>query len=290
MKCCPICKSESIRLWREGNIENVGVENFKITDYDYGKNWRLMECENCDFIFSDPFPPVEIKKIYEKVIDPEYIEEEEGRSGNFRSILKSLKKIKEAEGAFLDVGCATGIMMNLARNEGWDVYGVELSSWAIEEARKRYSLEISKGEFSNLELPENFFSVVAFVDILEHISNPREFLLKAWKTLKKDGLCVIVTPDIKSFTAKLMGKKWWHFRPAHIGFFSKKSLKYLLDSTGFEILKWKRYKWRFSLHYILSRIKFFRRISNSKLITPILKRVSLILPLMDSLEVYARKS
>ncbi len=284
-----MCGSKKVFFWKKGNIKSVKVESFKITDYQYGKHWDLSRCKDCDFIFSQPYPPVEISEIYEKVVDPEYVEEEEGRSGNFRNILKTLKKIVKPEGRFLDVGCATGILMNLAKKEGWDVYGVELSEWAVEEAKKRYGLEIKKGDFSEIDFPENHFRVVTLIDIIEHVPNPKEVIEKTLKILEKGGVSVIVTPDIQSFTAKIMGEKWWHFRPAHIGFFSKKNLFYLLRSKGFEILKLKRYKWKFSLYYIASRIKFLKVIANCRFIKSFLKRIPIILPLMDSLEIYVRK-
>lgn len=290
MGICPLCGSKNTELWRKGNIESVKVEEFKITDYRYGKHWNLLRCKDCHFIFSNPFPPTEISKIYERVEDPEYVEEEEGRSGNFKSILKTLKKIVETGGPFLDVGCATGIMMNLARKEGWDVHGVELSSWAVEEARKRYGLEVLKGDFLTIDFPEDFFKVVALIDIIEHVSNPVKTVEKVWRLLGKGGICVVVTPDVMSLTARLMGGKWWHFRPAHIGFFSKESLSYLLLSKGFEIVKFKRYRWRFSLYYIASRIKFLKKFVELKFLKPFLKRIPIILPLMDSLEIYARKA
>lgn len=289
MKMCPLCGSKNTELWKKGNIKSVRIEEFKITDHQYGKHWELLKCINCDFIFSNPFPPAEISEIYEKVEDPEYVEEEEGRSGNFKSILKNLKKIAEPEGPFLDVGSATGIMMNLAKREGWKVYGVELSSWAVEEAKKRYGIEIVRGDFLEVDFPENFFNVIALIDIIEHVPKPKETMEKVWKLLKRSGVCVVVTPDVMSLTAKIMGEKWWHFRPAHIGFFSKKPLFYLFNSIGFEIVKVKRYKWRFSLYYIVSRIKFLKKLAELKFLKPALKRIHIILPLMDSLEIYARK-
>lgn len=290
MEYCPLCDSKNIELWKRGNIESVKCEEFKITDYQYGKHWNLLRCKACDFVFSEPFPPVEVSRVYEEIVDPEYVEEEEGRRGNFKSILKTLKKIVKNKGSFLDVGSATGIMMELAKREGWDVYGVELSKWAVNEAKKKYGLEIIQGDFSEIEFHENFFKVVTLIDIIEHVSNPKGVMEKVWRILERGGVAVIVTPDVKSFTANIMGGKWWHFRPAHIGFFSKRSLFYLLNSEGFEIVKTRRYKWRFSLHYIGSRIKFLKKIANSKFLKPILKKIPIILPLMDSLEVYARKT
>ena len=51
--------------------------------------------------------------------------------------------------------------------------------------------------------------------------------------MAKDGIGMMVTPDINSFFARIMGKKWWHYRVAHIGYFNRKSLNILLDRAGF---------------------------------------------------------
>ncbi len=60
------------------------------------------------------------------------------------------------------------------------------------------------------------------------------------------GLLVIVTPDIGSLAASLMGGRWWHYRVAHINFFNRRSLERLLAAHGFEIVLRKRFAWNFS--------------------------------------------
>ena len=45
-------------------------------------------------------------------------------------------------------------------------------------------------------------------------------------------MLVIVTPDIGSLAARIMGGRWWHYRVAHINFFNRRSLAWLLASTA----------------------------------------------------------
>ncbi len=54
------------------------------------------------------------------------------------------------------------------------------------------------------------------MDVIEHLSNPIEFLNVLKSYLNEDGLLLIATPDRGSFLAKLLGKKWWHYRIAHM--------------------------------------------------------------------------
>jgi len=77
-----LCNSKNLETWKKGKIKSVNVEEFKITDHQYGKHWDLLRCKDCEFIFSDPFPPVEISKIYERIVDPDMLKRrrEEGET------------------------------------------------------------------------------------------------------------------------------------------------------------------------------------------------------------------
>ena len=132
------------------------------------------------------------------------------------------------------------------------------------------------------------FSVITLVDILEHLSDPEPFMSRLQELIQKEGILVIVTPDIDSLAVKLAGKKWWHYRIAHLNFFNHKSLKTLLANHGFEIIKSHRYAWHFSVFYLITRI--FPGLKQKKSLQTFLKKVHLKLQLFDSWEIYARKN
>jgi len=289
---CPICGSKEIEFFRKGNIrlKDLSPEDIKITDSQYGKFWDLFVCKNCDYIFSPNLPPENIiHEFYRKIEDPVYDEEAENRAFNFIRILSFLEKLKPEKGKLFDVGAATGILLYLARKRGWEIDGVEPSKWAVNHASKKYGIDIREGIFEEIKLPLNFYDAVTMIDLIEHIPNPKIGIEKAHKILKKGGILCIVTPDVRSFMAKFFGKKWWHFRPAHLSYFSKRSLRYLLENSGFEICKERRYVWTFSLYYLLSRLKIFTPLLKSHRISSLWKRIPLKLALGDSLEMYAFK-
>ncbi len=218
--------------------------------------------------------------LYSQVVDPEYEQEREGRGQNFLRILKFIEKLRPLKGRLLDVGCATGIFLELARDRGWEVKGVEPSSWAVSVARSK-KLDVVQGDFEQVEFT-SLFDVITMIDLIEHVANPMSLVEKAKKVLKPGGLLVVVTPDIDSFAARIMGRWWWHLRPPHLCFFSRRSLNYLASKVGFRILKMRHYVWNFSLHYLITRFQIGRRYLNFE----IFRKIKLKLPLMDSLEVY----
>jgi len=289
---CLICSSRQLHAYKRAtfDFERLSKEHVKITDSEYGKIWNLDECEECGHIFANPAPAPEfIFTLYSQIEDPAYDEEAEGRSKNFLKILTKLEKLLPAKGTLFDVGAATGVLLNCARQRGWETDGIEASRWAIKFAEKKYHLPLQQGFFEETELKPDAYQALTMVDFLEHTPKPREALAKAQAILKKGGILCLVTPDVHSLAAKVAGKKWWHFRPAHLSYFSWKSLSRLLYSSGFKPIKKRRYSWTFSANYLFSRKKFFHFLSLSPSITSFLKRIPIKLALGDSFEIYATK-
>lgn len=268
----------------------MNEEHIKITDSDYGKTWDLSLCQNCSYIFANPCPSSNlIRSLYSKCEDPLYEEEAEGRSKNFAGILSVLDKMFPQRGILLDVGAATGIFLDIARKKGWQTEGIDPSAWAVRFAREKYHLELIEGVFEEAALEENAYTSVTMLDFIEHIAHPFDAAAKAHEIISPGGVLCLVTPDIGSLAARVMGGKWWHFRPGHLGYFNKKSLEELLNRSGFQIIKQRKYSWTFSLHYLLSRRRKLRFLLKNQALTSFWKKISIKLALRDSLEVYARK-
>jgi SAM-dependent methyltransferase len=292
LKHCPVCSSTDIIPFRKRtfDIGTLTEENIKITDSDYGKIWDLDRCESCTHVFANPAPsPAYIQSLYAKTEDPDYEEESLGRGKNFQRILAALEKIYPRKGTLLDVGAATGILMHLAREKGWDTEGIEPSSWAVAVAKDKYDLTLMEGSLKTVTLKSKFYTAVTLVDFIEHISHPNEAISKIHEALKPGGTVCLVTPDIQSLAARAMGKGWWHFRPGHLAYFSKKSLFTLLERSGFHVIRWRRYAWTFSAHYLLSRMSLFRFLVKNPRMALFWKNIPIKLALRDSFEVYAKK-
>jgi len=292
LKKCPVCKSSSLGLFKKKtfNFLSLNEEQIKITDSQYGKIWDLNRCQNCSHIFANPCPSEDfISFLYADVEDPLYEEEAQGRSKNFLSILTHLEKILPQKGTIFDVGAATGIFLNIARQQGWKVDGIEISSWAVKLAKEKYNLPLQEGSFITAELRKNHYAAVTMIDFIEHIPHPFQALSKAYEILSPDGILCLVTPDINSFAAKIAGRKWWHFRPGHLGYFSTKSLYSLLRRSGFQVLKERKYAWTFSAYYLISRNRRFKFLLKNPLLASFWKKIQIKLALGDSFEIYAIK-
>ena len=149
-----------------------------------------------------------------------------------RLINKFVKK-----GRMLEIGSATGVMLKLFVNRGWDGLGVEPSGSYIEAKKK--GLRIINFTFEDAKLPKDYFNLVVLNHTLEHMDNPKQILEKINLLLKDGGIVFIDVPNFGSLSSKILGKKWPYLLPEeHKSQFTKESLTKLLEGSGFEILHW----------------------------------------------------
>ncbi len=288
---CPACAGKSIRAYKKGTYsDRLTQDQIRITDSQYGKTWDLSRCSDCGHIFANPCPsPEHIFSLYGRVEDPLYEEEAAGRARNFRPILDTLEKLAPAGGRFFDVGAATGILLDLARHRGFVPDGIEPSAWAVRVAAEKYRLALRRGAFETTALDPEPCAVVSMIDFIEHTPSPYKAVQNANRILRPGGILALVTPDIHSLAARIAGPRWWHYRPAHLAFFSRPSLEALLGRAGFSIIHERRYAWTFSAHYLLSRKTAFSSLLRIRTLASFLKKIPLKLALGDSFEIYARK-
>ena len=116
----------------------------------------------------------------------------------------------------LDVGCASGYIGEHLKKKGCSLVGIEIDKECAEIAKRAYE-DVIIADVEKLEAisyPEHFFDVIIFADILEHLKNPSETLIKFKKYLKKDGAVIVSLPNIDrsrfasdSFSASLTMKR-----------------------------------------------------------------------------------
>ena len=277
-----------ISLYIKGTVapEKISSDDFKITDSHYGLRWTFFSCRDCRFVFANPSPPQEtIVEFYSGLADEEYSQEDEGRGRNFATILKRLLPFAPPGSLLLDVGAASGIFLNLARQAGYRVEGIEPSLALVADAEKLYGLKLFCGTVEQFAANEKF-AVVTLLDVLEHVTDPDALLGTLSGFLAPGGMLVIVTPDISSLAARVLGGRWWHYRVAHLNFFNSRSLGRLMQKHGFEIVQRRRFAWNFSAYYLVTRLLPFLK---GKALQTMLKKLHLKLQLFDSWEIYARK-
>lgn len=94
----------------------------------------------------------------------------------------------------LDIGCNNGEFMNLLKTKKkCKVWGVDLSSVALEEARTR-GLNVEQASAEKLPFKDRSFDVVVLMEVIAHVLNPDKALQEARRVLRKGGFLLGSTP------------------------------------------------------------------------------------------------
>src|ERR1044071_2799434 len=122
---CWICGGQSWRLFKNSTLNgHISSDDFKITDARYGHTGKINECLSCGFKQVKDVDSV--LKFYESLEDTAYDQGREQRGLQARKILEAILPYKKG-GRLLDVGAASGILLEQARKLGFGGEGVEPS-------------------------------------------------------------------------------------------------------------------------------------------------------------------
>ncbi len=165
----------------------------------------------------------------------DYLEQHENYVRTFKKRSKPLRALRP--GSLLDVGCASGYFMKVMRDDhGWEVTGIEPSDLAADFGRRRYGLQIATGVLADADVAPCSFDLVTMWDVIEHLPDPIGELELARRMLKPDGLILLETQDVSSVFARMLGRKWHHYKHAeHLWHFDPATITLLLEKAGFDV-------------------------------------------------------
>ena len=216
----------------------------KVRDYSVSKEiFELHHNPEYDLLITFPKPTLEkLPNYYES---EDYISHTDGRRSLFERMYHLIKNIalknkvklinaQSQKGQLLDIGAGTGDFLVVAKNDGWQITGIEPSA-------KAKAIAINKGvNFANnlAELENHSFDVITMWHVLEHVPNLDEYILELKRLLKPTGTILIAVPNFKSFDAEYYGRFWAAFDvPRHIWHFSKKAIDKLFTEKGMKLVE-----------------------------------------------------
>jgi 2-polyprenyl-3-methyl-5-hydroxy-6-metoxy-1,4-benzoquinol methylase len=202
---------------------------FKKTDCE------IVECRVCSFHFIPPFFRRQIDYTRYKTSD---VTAEIKKSNPWLKVQRNLLRFEliqkyQPTGRILDVGAGFGHFLLAARQLGYVGAGIEMSRANVEFARNELGLQVKLGNF--LDEPAQEYDILTLWDVLEHIDAADQVLEKATEMLKPGGFIFIQVPQWQSFFARIFKDKWWAMGLDHVNYFSKKTIRQLLENYGFEV-------------------------------------------------------
>lgn len=149
----------------------------------------------------------------------------------------------------LDVGCGKGNFGAFIKSKFQiKVWGIELMEVPGQIARKKLDKVLIGPCENHIEnLPEGYFDVVYFNDVLEHLADPYSILLTIKNKLSKNGVVISSIPNVRYHRVlkDLLWEKNWEYTmdgvldKTHLRFFTKKSILKMYDELGYEVLSHK---------------------------------------------------
>ena len=171
-------------------------------------------------------------------------------AGDYKEGVEQMKKRCTPGSSILEIGCATGNYLVALRNAGYNVKGIELSTFAVEYAAKNFNLPIINKPFDESllekDIYENEFDVIIMGDVLEHFTDPTASMKLVQRILKPGGVALIQVPGTLNLLSSklafiifgLIGKqKTMTIPPYHLTEFSGSSIHKMCETAGFSKIK-----------------------------------------------------
>jgi len=205
--------------------------------------YRMVECGRCGLVYVNPRPaPAALVRLYEgyhqrgdkddhtwsKLMGP-----------NFLEVADLLNNRYPEKGRLLDIGCGYGHFIEMMRNRGWDVSGIEPSEKTSTYAQSK-GLDVRRTVMEDMSFPHDSFEAITAFYVLEHLFDPLAALVKIRKALKPGGMMVLrvphTTPVVK-ILGRLCVRNNLYDMPFHLYDFSPVTIRLLLEKTGFENIR-----------------------------------------------------
>lgn len=263
---CPICRATGWRHDCEAG-QLLGLSPI----------YRVLECVACGQRKLDPqLGPVDLERLYsqgyfnsadcsnseppEIELPANYLDVATERHDKFRRSVSELRVLFPSAMNFLDVGAATGDMVHIARNAGLQAEGIEFSEFAVNEARKRFGLELNRMPLS--EVPDELYDLIHLNHVFEHFNDPVAELRHLHRITRPGGGVYIEIP----YQFHLIDRLKYRLRPVkvpfslhsihHPFFYSPRTIKRALRDHGFRLLQFKVFSAdRYPSQTVLQKLK-----------------------------------
>jgi len=196
---CPICESRELKGHAIDTVRN-------------GPHISRVQCVNCKLVFANPMADEkDLNDYYNNYYEKDHYEatryqdlildqfkiisalDESSIKGKVR-YLNSLKK----GSSFLDVGCGLGLGLAYANKLGCELYATEYDSGALEFVNRHFPVKTFRGDVWDAKYPDNSFDFIHISHVIEHVLDPKRYVLEMKRIVKPGGFIAIGTPNILS--------------------------------------------------------------------------------------------
>lgn len=291
---CPVCGKKETELFSNRLIARTKDRTFRRCS-DCGMiyiSWTVKEKQteyNHAYFFED----------YEKQYGKTYLDDFESikkqctrRIANISLLYKLVNKTTRVSitPSVLDIGCAMGPFLSAANDSGWQVFGADISSDAIDYVQHTLNFPAVCAPFPGTNFSSEFgiekFDAVTMWYVIEHFQNLSRVLESVGELVKKDGIFAFSTPSASGISGKFNRKSFFEQSPSdHFSIWETDRASSILKRFGFKVIK----VVPTGIHP--ERLPFVRKhnLEKNAFVMKILNIWSRIFKLGDTVEIYCRK-
>ena len=216
----------------------ITVKDFSVS----GESFSLLLNEEYQILKTHPQPTLDKLGSYYEFED--YISHTDGKRTLFEKMYHFIKRkaIRDKvslinshqplKGRILDIGAGTGDFLLEAKNQNWDILGIEPND-------KAKGIALGKGiKFGDTieRLESNSFDVITMWHVLEHVPDVEHQVAELKRLLKPSGTIIIAVPNFKSYDANHYKEFWAAYDvPRHLWHFSKTAIEKLFDKQNMNL-------------------------------------------------------
>ncbi len=156
-----------------------------------------------------------------------------------QSKVKRFNQLKDIagieKGRLLDVGTSYGYLVKAALDQGWEATGIEFDNTRVEEARRRFGLELVQTKVEDFESSEKF-DLIILEEVLEHIIDPVALLSHCKRLLRDERSRIFVSvPNYESLSRKIFNGLQRTWSPVHVQFFTARTVQRAAKAAGLSV-------------------------------------------------------
>ncbi len=200
---------------------------------------KVYECSACKLQYLDKkfvkqfLTQSFYRKEYVKLYDKKFFL---NKNNHYSKIFEKIKKYTNKKN-ILEIGAGGGYLFHYLKKNTKSYEAVELSDIQRKYLKKKFRIKTYK-EIS--DAPKGFYDVVIIISVLEHVTDPIDFLRNLKLLLKKKGRIIIECPSINDPLIQLHGVqsyKDFYYRPVHLNYFNRNHLKKIVKKSGLRLVK-----------------------------------------------------
>lgn len=205
----------------------------------------LQQCATCGHVWATvDVPDVELHALYgsryfhgEEYSD--YTADREELQKNFARRMSVLRRFLDPgrHRSLFELGCAYGFFLNAVRDRFDAVEGIDVSDDAVRFAREQLGVAAVHGDLLTTDLGSREYDVAVMWDTIEHLKRPDLYVEAIGRRVRSGALLALTTGDISSLNARIKRGRWRLIHPpTHVHYFTRHSVRRLLDRFGFDVV------------------------------------------------------